>query len=99
PPTALPLFPYTTLFRSEVLDGFNKIIIRFSEELQNLSYYIISNEKPERLHHYKAVLEELKLSIDKVEEQGVNGLVLKKILINIRSEEHTSELQSRENLV
>ena len=71
--------------RTNVLDGFKDIIVKLSEELENLSYFIISNEKPERLHHYKADLDALKFSIDKVEEQGISSLVLKKILINIRN--------------
>ncbi|MHB1178877.1 MAG: FUSC family protein, partial [Daejeonella sp.] len=74
-----------TYGKTEALNGFKQVIIKFSEELENLSYYIISNEKPQRLHHYKAELEKLKLSIDKVEELNINNLVLKKILINIRN--------------
>lgn len=71
--------------RTNVLEGFKDIIVKFSEELENLSYFIISNEKPERLHHYKDPLDALKLNIDKLEEQEISNLVLKKILINIRN--------------
>lgn len=71
--------------KTEVLNGFKEVIVKFSEELENLSYYVISNDKPDRLHHYKAELENLKLSIDKLDELEVNNLVLKKILINIRN--------------
>ena len=74
-----------TYGKTEALNRFKQMIIKFSEELENLSYYIISNEKPDRLHHYKPELEKLKLSIDKVEELNLNNLVLKKILINIRN--------------
>ncbi|MES2872752.1 MAG: FUSC family membrane protein [Bacteroidota bacterium] len=74
-----------TFGKTKVLAEFKDIIVKFSEELENLSYFIISNEKPERLHHYKAALDALKLSIDKVEEQEISNLVLKKILINIRN--------------
>jgi uncharacterized membrane protein (TIGR01666 family) len=74
-----------TYGKTEALEGFKEIIIKYSEELENLSYYIISNDKPERQYHYKPELEKLKLSIDKVEESGVNALVLKKILINVRN--------------
>ncbi|MGV3684938.1 MAG: FUSC family membrane protein [Daejeonella sp.] len=74
-----------TYGETNVLDGFNKVITKFSEDLENLSYFIISNENPERLHHYKTELEALKLSIDRLEEQEVSNLVLKKILINVRN--------------
>ncbi len=71
--------------KTEALNGFKDVIIKFSEELENLSYFVISNDKPDRLHHYKAELEQLKLSIDKLDELEINNLVLKKILINIRN--------------
>lgn len=74
-----------TFGKTESLKKFNKIILKLAEELENLSYYIISNEKPIRLHDFKPELEKLKLSIDQVEELGINGLVLKKILINVRN--------------
>ena len=74
-----------TFGKTESLKGFNQIIIKLAEELENLSYYIISNEKPQRLHDFKSELEKLKTNIDQVEELGINALVLKKILINVRN--------------
>ena len=74
-----------TFGKTQSLKQFNTIIIKLSEELENLSYYITSNEKPIKLHDFKPELEKLKASIDKVEESGINGLVLKKILINVRN--------------
>jgi len=74
-----------TFGKTESLSEFNKIILKLAEELENLSYYIISNKKPIRLHDFKPELEKLKYSIDQVEELGINGLVLKKILINVRN--------------
>jgi uncharacterized membrane protein (TIGR01666 family) len=74
-----------TFGKTESLKEFNKIIIKLSEELENLSYYIISNEKPIQLYDLKPDLEKLKLSIDQVEDLGINALVLKKILINVRN--------------
>lgn len=74
-----------TYGKTYALKGFKEVILKFSDELENLSYFIISNDKPERLHHYKAVLDALKLSIDKVEEHNISNLVLKKILINVRN--------------
>ncbi|OYZ44822.1 MAG: FUSC family protein, partial [Sphingobacteriales bacterium 24-40-4] len=58
---------------------------KLSEELENLSYYIISNEIPQRLYDFKYELERLKKCIDLVEESGTNAFVLKKILINVRN--------------
>ena len=74
-----------TFGKTESLKEFNKIILKLAEELENLSYYIISNEKPIILHDFKPQLENLKTSIDEVEELGINALVLKKILINVRN--------------
>jgi uncharacterized membrane protein (TIGR01666 family) len=74
-----------TYGKTRLLDGFNKVIIKFSEDLENLSYDIISNDQPHRLHHYKAELELLKQNIDSLEEQEISNLVLKKILINVRN--------------
>jgi uncharacterized membrane protein (TIGR01666 family) len=74
-----------TFGKTDSLNEFNKIILKLAEELENLSYYIVSNKKPIRLHDFKPELEKLKYSIDQVEELGINGLVLKKILINVRN--------------
>lgn len=74
-----------TFGKTKSLKEFNQIIIKLAEELENLSYYIISNEKPISLYDFKPELEKLKYSIDQVEELGINGLVLKKILINVRN--------------
>lgn len=74
-----------TYGKTETLNGFRNVIFEFSEELENLAYFVTSNDKPVRLYHYKAKLETLKLEIDKVEGLGINNLVLKKILINVRN--------------
>lgn len=70
---------------SAALREFNRIIIKMADELENLSYYIISNETPKPLHDFKPELEKLKASIDETEALGINVLVLKKILINVRN--------------
>lgn len=74
-----------TYGKTETLNRFKEIIIKLADELENLSFSIIKNVKPRRLHDFKTDLENLKLSIDNVEEQGINSLVLKKILINVRN--------------
>lgn len=72
--------------KTAVLKEFQKIIIKLADELENLSYYIIQNEKPIRISDLNSDLETLKNAIDQVEKQfGLNNLVLKKILINIRN--------------
>lgn len=74
-----------TYGKTETLNRFKEIIIKLADELENLSFSIIKNVKPRRHHDFKTDLENLKLSIDNVEEQGINNLVLKKILINVRN--------------
>ncbi|MDO8992561.1 MAG: FUSC family membrane protein, partial [Daejeonella sp.] len=76
---------HKTFGKSHSLKEFKAIIIKLSEELENLSYYIISNEIPQRLNDFKYELERLKKCIDQVEESGTNAFVLKKILINVRN--------------
>jgi len=76
---------HKTFGKSNSLKEFKSIIIKLSEELENLSYYIISNEIPQRLNDFKFELERLKKCIDQVEESGTNAFVLKKILINVRN--------------
>src|SRR5690606_41877717 len=87
-----PLFPYTTLFRSQNNSGKEKVVIygagytghQLALSLQNTRFYVIG-------------------FVD--DNASLHGTVLanKKVhspeLIARRSEEHTSELQSRENLV
>ncbi len=69
-----------------ILPHFKNFILNVSEELENLSYYIISNEQPLPLHDFIPQLGKLKAEIDKVEQtHGINVLVLKKILINLRN--------------
>lgn len=74
-----------TFGKTESLHEFNRIIIKMADELENLSYYIISNDKPQPLYDFRPELEKLKAGIDKTEESGINVLVLKKILINVRN--------------
>lgn len=74
-----------TFAKTEPLKKFNEIIIKLSDELENLSYYIISNDEPVKLHEFLRDLELLKTSIDRLEETGINVFVLKKILINVRN--------------
>jgi len=77
---------HKTYGKSDSLKEFKSIILKISEELKNLSYYMISNQMPQRLIDFRSELERLKRCIDNTEEvEGINAFVLKKILINIRN--------------
>src|SRR5690606_40613099 len=85
PPPRSPLFPYTTLFRSEVLTT-----SEFSSEIPKyLAYANAPNIG------FPLVVDLFALLITFL----VTALVYRGINESRRSEEHTSELQSRENLV
>src|SRR5690606_41183971 len=85
------LFPYTTLFRSTVFkyavsgmaDVSEKIMQRNGLTKEDVNW-LVAHQANKRI-------------IDATAQRM--GLDESKVLINIRSEEHTSELQSRENLV
>src|SRR5436309_12017288 len=84
--TPLPtstLFPYTTLFRSQM-----DTLIAFTPACEQRAAAVPNStavELSKRLKSYDGALRDFRLAI---------GLPVKE-----RSEEHTSELQSRENLV
>lgn len=64
-----------------VLKKFRNIIKNIGNELENLGVDINANERPRPLYDFQPQLEQLKASIDQVE----NNLVLKKILVNMRT--------------
>lgn len=66
---------------SGVLDKIYKVIHNIGLELENMGLEINANERPRPVFVFQPQLEDLKLSIDQVE----NNLVLKKILINLRN--------------
>src|SRR5690606_40924954 len=93
PPPSDTLFPYTTLFRSQIaaiadqkrpLDGFREGDLDMPEPL-----FIEARPRGETFNAPPLALERLALDPDRLCER----------LDTCRSEEHTSELQSRENLV
>src|SRR5690606_40405012 len=98
PPTAT-LFPYTTLFRSEVV-GLEQLVVELEEAERDLGVeavavgldrdHAVDGEVPADVAEELDVLE-LEQPVGVVEHDGVVGGAG-------RSEEHTSELQSRENL-
>src|SRR5690606_41988054 len=95
PPPAAPLFPYTTLFRSlrinEGLDSFHSVAFADSP-FTGGSYYDYHLITPWLAADGALPPELAVLSLG--EAAGTFGR-----LFAHRSEEHTSELQSRENLV
>src|SRR5690554_7084444 len=82
-PPTSTLFPYTTLFRSEPTP---ENIKRFQFSIKQASLTNFLEELPEK--------EKTKLG-----NNGINLSGGQKQRISIRSEEHTSELQSRPHLV
>src|SRR5690606_41838902 len=92
-PPSSPLFPYTTLFRSHVLES----------RLAGVVEGDVRRDGRARLDALEAVdaglVTPLDLLVDRDELPGAHetgGVVVSGL---DRSEEHTSELQSRENLV
>src|SRR5690554_7295275 len=91
-PPPSPLFPYTTLFRSVFALGFAAIALAVLSLLLPSMLALKTRKQHEQRYQVKGG----KLSL-----YGVFGLGLMIIVIQlaIRSEEHTSELQSRPHLV
>src|SRR3712207_9577670 len=95
-PPRSTLFPYTTLFRSlsdhkfKVMAGFNQES-SYSELMEALSYGQAVIEVPS-LGSGTSTLR----AVDQYNEYSVRGGFFR---VNYRSEEHTSELQSRQYLV
>src|SRR5690349_22376545 len=86
-PRPLPstLFPYTTLFRSDLLDEARHAMLHLVDEAQLVRIY--------RLIAAGAV------EIARFERHLVHEVRQQARLLQRRSEEHTSELQSRRDLV
>src|SRR5947209_13292784 len=81
-------FPYTTLFRSIVH------VVRFAVGVQRAGFRIVA--KANRTHLMRHACQGNSLTDVQVpSEQSLVALVA----VNLRSEEHTSELQSRQYLV
>src|SRR5690606_41446523 len=91
PPTPT-LFPYTTLFRSAINHQ-----ITFYGSHSALDTWIASGQKADKWHQKHARIERFGAVI--LRERGKVGVESLLAHIVVRSEEHTSELQSRENLV
>src|SRR5690349_22700786 len=88
PPPRSTLFPYTTLFRSEPFD-----LARADDYVEALRKAHVLVDPDERLRVQGEVLERAARSI--------GGALVRNAFLEgeVRSEEHTSELQSRRDLV
>src|SRR5690606_41943370 len=85
-----PLFPYTTLFRSAILIIYLVLAAQFESFRDPL---IVMMSVPMAIFGAMLFIFEGAASLNIYTEVGLVTLV------GLRSEEHTSELQSRENLV
>src|SRR5690242_17284622 len=94
PPPRSTLFPYTTLFRSDLFVGFEQ-----NPPTLFAIVVVSAGEHPDVLHRRRV---EHVVEIDKVWivpiPQNVSRVAIP-VHQNVRSEEHTSELQSHVNLV
>src|SRR3712207_8966028 len=85
-PPRSTLFPYTTLFRSEGLDSLRTEIQASSSQPREIT------QDGEMIDQFKAELDKLREDVQGYVAEGSRG-------DQERSEEHTSELQSRQYLV
>src|SRR5690606_41759478 len=98
-PPRSALFPYTTLFRSALGDQVEPVVEELAEQSEDR---VVGRRIPNvrrnvrqqdgRAIHLDAVVFERGI------QEGLLAGVALRVRVEIRSEEHTSELQSRENL-
>src|SRR3989442_13461894 len=95
-PPRSTLFPYTTLFRSRLIDGINKNLPAFHRYLK-LRQRILGLDQLHYYDLYAPLVGSVELTYTPEQAQK---LVLEAVApLGSRSEEHTSELQSRPHLV
>src|SRR5690606_41587598 len=93
PPPRPSLFPYTTLFRSNDVQDFHLSVADGAPILTNPETYAAPNPSSSATIRFVSVTRALVIVPTYNERDNLPRLV------PARSEEHTSELQSRENLV
>src|SRR5690606_40931215 len=91
-PPASTLFPYTTLFRSTALALATLAIVKLVGSDGILAVFIAGLAFNHQIHLQERLEEEYVV-------EGLDRFFTAPVFILLRSEEHTSELQSRENLV
>src|SRR3712207_7904459 len=92
-PPRSTLFPYTTLFRSPAIKRHLEL------QIKTLKNAPRDPDKLERLLKIKRMQKEEAIEREVTEELVTEIEMLKVVLFLVRSEEHTSELQSRQYLV
>lgn len=68
----------------DILPGFALLIHKLSIEIEYIGFCLIHQIEPRKHALSMKDLDELKLKLDELEKQGVQVLVLKKIIINLR---------------
>src|SRR5690606_40603171 len=97
PPTLCPpVFPYTTLFRSHFIGDGIDVRVPFPVQLE-------LGRNPELARRHVGVVDAVEADVAHFADAWHGGSpsarVARGVDDEVRSEEHTSELQSRENLV
>src|SRR5205085_12219578 len=96
PPPSSTLFPYTTLFRSALGYLLNQNMLKPDDVVTAVEYdddLAVAIVRTERATDYETKLKK------KVQTSGCAQGTVFGDLMEVRSEEHTSELQSQSNLV
>src|SRR5690606_41650410 len=93
------LFPCTTLFRS-LVDGSWDAVARFEQSVPRLERDLGVRMLVDRAEARPSMLDRVPYAVDAVclDQPGVVHHLVDFFVAGDRSEEHTSELQSRENL-
>src|SRR5690606_40671884 len=90
-----PLFPYTTLFRSEDIKMATDLFRPVFDETKGQDGYVSLEVNPRLAYDTEGTIAEAKRYFGELNRPNL----MIKVPATKRSEEHTSELQSRENLV
>src|SRR3712207_7511089 len=92
-PPRSTLFPYTTLFRSHLSD-----VAGFRRQIRDIAV-IEQDSATGWVHEAGDDVEERRLPAAGGAEQRISSALIPDVVDLLRSEEHTSELQSRQYLV
>ncbi|HLT88748.1 MAG TPA: FUSC family membrane protein [Sphingobacterium sp.] len=68
-----------------VLISFKHVILKVTNELDNIAYAINANRMPRPTYTFENDINRLRESIEELDKKGINTIPLKKVIINIRS--------------
>ena len=68
-----------------ILTDFKTIILKLTNELDHLAYFLNANKKPKQLYRFSYDIKELQQKIDALDKSKYNNIPLRKILVNIRT--------------